>query len=276
MRQYLQAYADEEQSNWAAMLHAAEFAYNNSRNSTLGCTPFYALYGFNPQIHYDAETPEGSKAADAQERIAVLKTYHEKLAKRWQQAVETQAKHYNKRHKDITFRPDDLVMLSTANLNLRLPGKKFAPRFIGPLRIREPVGSQAYRLWMPSNYSIHNVFNVSRLERYNAREHGKTPQLPPAILLDGEPEWKIEKILAIQKMKGKTQYKVRWKGRGSEYDEWVAEDSIPNAREMIDRLNQEAAAKQAPRKRGRPKKNTGSKEGTQKKKKKAQINALAG
>ena len=101
------------------MLHMAEFIYNNSLNSTLGCTPFFALYGFNPQIHYDVrDPPESGKAADAQERIMKLKAYHEKLAKRWQQAVKTQVKNYNKQHKDITFRLDDLVMLSTANLKL--------------------------------------------------------------------------------------------------------------------------------------------------------------
>ena len=40
MEQYLRAFATYEQDNWVDLLPLAEFAYNNSVNTTTGLTPF--------------------------------------------------------------------------------------------------------------------------------------------------------------------------------------------------------------------------------------------
>ena len=39
--------------NWARLLPSAEFAYNNSRNSSTKITPFRALYGYDPELRVD-------------------------------------------------------------------------------------------------------------------------------------------------------------------------------------------------------------------------------
>ena len=66
----------------------------------------------------------------------------------------------------MTFKKNDLVALSTKNLRLKEgTTKKLSPRWIGPFRILECVGKQAYRLLLPSQYAaIHNVFPVSLLQ----------------------------------------------------------------------------------------------------------------
>ena len=44
---------------------------------------------------------------------------------------------------------------------------KLSPRFIGPFKILERVGTIAYRLALPPNMSgVHEVFHVSMLRRY--------------------------------------------------------------------------------------------------------------
>ena len=44
---------------------------------------------------------------------------------------------------------------------------KLSPRFIGPLKILERVGTVSYRLALPSNLSgVHEVFHVSMLQKY--------------------------------------------------------------------------------------------------------------
>jgi hypothetical protein len=35
------------------MLHAAEYAYNNSKHSVTKVSPFYAMYGINPELTWD-------------------------------------------------------------------------------------------------------------------------------------------------------------------------------------------------------------------------------
>ena len=45
---------------------------------------------------------------------------------------------------------------------------KLSPRFIGPFEILKNVGTVAYRLALPlSMSSVHEVFHVSMLQRYN-------------------------------------------------------------------------------------------------------------
>jgi hypothetical protein len=48
----------------------------------------------------------------------------------------------------MKFEKGDLVGLSTKNLRLK-GSKKLAPRFIGPFRVLQAIGKQAYRLSLP-------------------------------------------------------------------------------------------------------------------------------
>ncbi len=47
LEQYLRCYVDYQQSNSSQYLALAEFALNNSTNSSTGMSPFYALYGWH-------------------------------------------------------------------------------------------------------------------------------------------------------------------------------------------------------------------------------------
>ena len=43
-----------------------------------------------------------------------------------------------------------------------------APRYIGPFKVLERVGTVTYRLELPSSLSgVHEVFNVSMIWKYN-------------------------------------------------------------------------------------------------------------
>jgi hypothetical protein len=52
MEQYLRAFATYEQDNWVDLLPLAEFAYNNSVHATTRLTPFFANYGYHPEMHF--------------------------------------------------------------------------------------------------------------------------------------------------------------------------------------------------------------------------------
>ncbi len=49
---YLQAFVNFEQNDWARLLPMAEFAYNNTKNASTGHTPFELNCGFYPQASY--------------------------------------------------------------------------------------------------------------------------------------------------------------------------------------------------------------------------------
>jgi hypothetical protein len=78
MEQYLRAFATYEQDNWVDLLPLAEFAYNNSVHVTTRLTPFYANYGYHPEMHFklpnDVSLPDAKfsseKVADVAARQA--------------------------------------------------------------------------------------------------------------------------------------------------------------------------------------------------------------
>jgi hypothetical protein len=150
-------------------------------------TPFKALYGYDPDLRIDI-SPEDSaikgEAPAAHDRITRLTKLRQQLRDHLLQSQERQAKYYNQRHQPKLFKRRDLVKLSTRNL--RLKDKKLQPRWIGPLRILERIGSQAYRLALPAKYNrLHNVFPIQAIEEYKPREGGQ-PLLPMPELEEEE------------------------------------------------------------------------------------------
>ena len=66
------------------------------------------------------------------------------LSERLDRANAYQARYYNKDHKPKENVVGELVMLSTRNLKQKWPSKKLTHKFVGPFRIEDEVGVQAY------------------------------------------------------------------------------------------------------------------------------------
>src|SRR5439155_12675185 len=96
LENYLRAYTNLEQMNWAKLLPSAKFTYNNSRSSTTKLTPFMALYGYNPELRFDVEdtTTKGETPA-ARDQILRLKELRHRLKEELLKSQERQAKYYN-------------------------------------------------------------------------------------------------------------------------------------------------------------------------------------
>ena len=74
------------------------------------------------------------------------------------------------RHRPLEFEVGDHVFLKVMpNRGVVRFGKrgKLLPRFVGPFKILERVGTVAYRLALPpSMSSVHEIFHVSMLRKY--------------------------------------------------------------------------------------------------------------
>src|SRR5258707_14332835 len=55
LEQYLWAYTNYQQDNWAPLLPLAEFAYNNAVSATSGVSPFYLINGYHMRISLPRE-----------------------------------------------------------------------------------------------------------------------------------------------------------------------------------------------------------------------------
>ena len=236
---YLRCYCNYRQDDWCSKLALAEFTYNNSVHSTTQTTPFYALYGFHPEIRINAEGEPPTEVPEAHLRIQRLAKEREALANRWRSATESQQKFHNKRHLPIEFRIGDRVLLSGRNIKQTRPSTKLADRMLGPFKIIAIVGrhKQAYKLELPPTWGIHPVFHVSLLEPYHSRPG--TDIEPPPVHIDasGDEHYEVEAILADRTHRGIKQYFIRWKDYPPDADSWEPESNI-KASELLQEYEQ--------------------------------------
>src|SRR5258708_29122929 len=101
---------------------------------------------------------------------------------------------------------------------------KLATQRHGPFKVLEVLSPVNYRLKLPPQWSIHPVFHTNLLTPYcKTATHGINYKCPPLDLVEGEAEYKIEKITDKQHFsKGqRLQYLVKWKGYPDSDNQWV-------------------------------------------------------
>jgi len=119
--------------------------------------------------------------------------------------VQEEIKKYvdRKRAEVNKYKVGDLVMLSTKDLKYQMVGrrtKKLIERFIGSYKIKKIISSNTVELELPSTIKIHSVVNVSRIQRYVEQVEGQRKEQPAPVVIEGEEEWKVEKILNKQRI----------------------------------------------------------------------------
>ena len=79
----------------------------------------------------------------------------------------------NRRRRDMSFEIGSQVWLSTKYLPLKSISRKLAALWAGPFEIVGCVGNVAYRLKLPADWNIHNVFHVSQLKSVVGEVYGE-------------------------------------------------------------------------------------------------------
>lgn len=214
----------------------------NSWHTAIGTTPFFLMYGYHPEVRYKIEDDSiRGKVPAANERIKRLQALRDETAERLRGAIETQAKYYNKTHQPQEYKVGQLVMLATKNLKQKRPSKKLAHKYVGPFRIIDKVGAQAYRLLLSSLYRIHNTFYMLLLEPYHLRASDSTTDFMQAPeLIDDNELWEIEEIIDKVRNREGVWCKVKWTGWGEEYNQWLLNSELGNARSLTDKFEASA------------------------------------
>ncbi|GJS93387.1 hypothetical protein Tco_0800355 [Tanacetum coccineum] len=98
-----------------------------------------------------------------------------------QAACDRQKSYADLKCKSMEFQVGDKVMLKVSPWKgvVRFGKRgKLNPRYVGPFKVLEQVGSVAYKLELPQELSrVHNMFHVSNFKKCYANE-------PLAVLLD--------------------------------------------------------------------------------------------
>ena len=222
LEQYLRFWVNERQDNWHSYLPLAEFTHNNWPNETTGESPFFVLHGFNPRADWiDKPSPIPQVA---------LRVEQFKEARRRAQMLMIKAQQSWIKHKTTPkYKEGDLVWLEGHHLRTNQPTIKLVPKRHGPFPIIQVMSPVNYRLKLPMQWSIHDVFHIDLLTPYHETElHGANYSRPPPDLVNDQEEYEVKKILDSQHhgRKQALQYLVKWKGYPDSDNEWVGHKDV--------------------------------------------------
>ncbi|KAK1683724.1 hypothetical protein QYE76_044572 [Lolium multiflorum] len=218
---YLRCVTGDRPRAWVDWLAWAEYCYNTSYHSALHATPFEVVYGRPPprMLPYESGSARSETAGD------LLRTRDEILVEARQRLLQAQQlarKYYDAHHRDAEFAVGDWVWLrllhrTAQSLDPRAK-HKLGPRYAGPFRVLERVGTLAYRLELPVGSRLHDVFHVSLLKAHKGDPPAEAPVLPPHD--DGRVLPGPEKVLKAQLRRGAWHILVQWAGLPSEDATW--------------------------------------------------------
>jgi len=183
------------------------------------------------------------KYAGAEKFIEKIKEIQEEAKAVLGKTQEEMRKYVNKKRSDIEeYKVEDLVMLNTKDLKYQMVGRrteKLIERFAEPYKIKKVVSSNMVELELPTTIKIHPVVNVSRIRRYMGQVEGQRKEQLAPVIIKGEEEWEVERILNKQQVREKDKYLVCWKGFTAESDTWKGRENLKNAKKTIKEFEKE-------------------------------------
>jgi len=197
LEQYLRMFIDYRQEQWSEWLGTVEFTYNNKVHSSTQMSPFKANYRQDPRIGFKGR--KKGKYVGVEKFVKKIKEIQKEAKAALKKVQEDMRKYADKKRSDVDkYKVGDLIMLSTKDLKyqmVRRRTEKLTEKFVGPYKIKEIISSNAVKLELPSTVRIHPVINISRIRRYVKQVEGQKNEQPAPVIIKGEEEWEVERIL---------------------------------------------------------------------------------
>ncbi len=220
----LRHFVNQQLNNWTKLLAPLEFAYNSTINS-LGKTPFEIVYGYNPPDFLSKLSGVSLSVPSVEEIQAGWLEIKDIIS----ESQISQAKYANQHRTEVPdFKEGDWVLLSTKHLATKFRAKnahKLQSPYIGPYQILKQVSPVAYKLKLPDNFEIHDVFYSGLLKRYVGEPPKFTPP-PPVILSDNSVGYIVEALLRRRKKRNSFEYLVKWEGYPEHDSSWEPRSAL--------------------------------------------------
>jgi hypothetical protein len=159
VEQYLRLVTSMNPESWTNWLSIASAVHNNRRNTTTGLSPNQILLGHKATL-IPADTPPTNNET-AQKRVEALMENRRNVVdaiNKWARGTGVVASQY---------KVGDQVWLEATHLQLRHQKSKLAPKRYGPFKITKEISPVAYKLRLPTSWTIHDVFHALLLHPYH-------------------------------------------------------------------------------------------------------------
>ena len=80
---------------------------------------------------------------------------------------------------------------------------------------------------------------MSKVRLYKSQVEKQKKILPKLVIIEGEEEFEIEKILNKRTVKEKEKFLVKWKGYTVEEDTWENRENLENVKELVEEFERE-------------------------------------
>ena len=218
-----------------------EFVYNNKIHTATKVLPFKANYSQDPRMEFE-ERRKG--------KYEVVGKFVERMKKIQEEAkvvlgkAQKEMKKFTNRKwgEGEEYKIGDLVLLSMKDLKWQIKerrSEKLTERFVGPYKVKGIVSSNVIELELPKSIKIHPVVNVSRVRLYKPQVEGQKKIPPKLVIIEGEKEFEVEKILNKRMVRGKEKFLVRWKGYTAEEDTWENKKNLKNVKKLVEEFERE-------------------------------------
>jgi hypothetical protein len=165
MEQFLPAFSNNKQDDWAELPPLAKFAYNNSVHALTRMTLFWAMYHRHTEMQFNA--PKASHVKSEIETHAMLEGLAETPPARCENILEAQLRQTQYTGgKDIKFDIGDKVGLSTKHFQTTRSSMKLDYKQVGPYTVSKGINRNAYKFdltkqWGTTTFSpCHNSIDT--------------------------------------------------------------------------------------------------------------------
>src|SRR4051812_42873164 len=162
----------EGQEDWDKHIAPVLFAYRTSKQSSTRMTPFYLVYGRNPQLPTmnTDETIQGNILTRLFTLIEELPQERETAKKNIQKSQEKQKQRHDKKVDPTRkYRIGDKVLMYDAARDKHFTGK-LKPKWKGPYYIHNVLRNGAYKLRTMEGKVLAAPINILLLKKYHDRQ----------------------------------------------------------------------------------------------------------
>jgi hypothetical protein len=234
LEMYLRCSIHEAPNTWKKWLALAKFWYNTSYHTALGCSPFKALYGYDP-VFAAAPMLSGVSPSSVTKVLADRQLHASMLKEKLAAAQNWMKLHADKHRSDREFQIGDRVLVKlqpyVQKSVVSRPYPKLAYKFYGPFKVLQKIGMVAYKLDLPVTSLIHPVFHVSQLKAFTPNYSPVFSDLPQLVDLSVK-EVKLAAVVERRMVKKGyhpvVQVRVTWSNLSAEVTTWEDYEVLKN------------------------------------------------
>jgi hypothetical protein len=207
--------------------------------------PFMALYRYQPPF-ITSSLKEKSKVQAVEAHIEHQQQVIQILKNNLTMTQNHMKQQSDQHHSEIIFEVGDWVFLrlqpyKQMSLKQAKKDNKLSPKYYGPYKVLQKIGTMAYKLELPASSRVHPIFHVSFLSKVIG---DKIPFQNIFLELDEERKIILEpesitntRILQLRN-RSISEYLIKWRKLPAEDSTWEDESFIQNHPNLLKRCKQ--------------------------------------